>query len=468
VRFVLPVIVALCMSVPGASRLAAQAWLYTTPAGQGFFQHEGGGRWFELTPDGHRLSFMEAGRSPQYVELYDAGRRMRLRLHPTHSEWRQEPQPQWVRLYSGRWISPSQLPALSDYEIRLAYFVPKDRQPIASYEPKIRVLMHFVTLLYRQSLGGRGHPAKDLVFQTRSGEPVIHLIRGARPAAFYNGAPNYPTNFEQFGKLAAEIPPHVGVPEKHIIILFAETYDAVPARVEWAGSTAGGARYSNAGGLGIFSAWILQNEFTATSVTEQRKLFFDETPIPGRTAMGHGRPNSPRFEFIEDGFGAVAHELAHAFGLLHDCRRGTVDIMCHGFRNIRWNFADPPQPEKGGSFTEDNVRLMLSSRFLSTELDRSDNVGPRVTLRIVTAALDRQPAKVTVAVDTTDDRALRALTFFAPHQDSVVGGRWLSGKSQSFTQELTIEQPKSGEVQIHAQVADTGGNLTVATATVRR
>jgi len=230
--------------------------------------------------------------------------------------------------------------------------------------------------------------------------------------------------------------------------------------MEWPGTVAQGARYSKAGGVGIFSAWILRDEFCALSVPQQRRLIFDTTPIQGRTAMGYGKPNSPRHHFIEDGFGAIAHELGHGFGLPHDKRRDTRDIMANGFRNIRWNFADPPQPDKGGTFSEDNLRILLSSRYLASDLDPDDDIPPVLNLRITGVRFDKKPASVTVQVDAADDRGLRAILFYAPHQDSVVGGRALTGKSQVFTQELAIGPPGSALLQIDATVTDVGGNYT--------
>jgi hypothetical protein len=44
-------------------------------------------------------------------------------------------------------------------------------------------------------------------------------------------------------------------------------------------------------------------------------------------------------------------------------------------------------------------------------------------------------------------------------QDSVLGGRWLSGTRQTFRQELAIDPAKiEGQVTIEATVTNMGGN----------
>jgi hypothetical protein len=139
-----------------------------------------------------------------------------------------------------------------------------------------------------------------------------------------------------------------------------------------------------------------------------------------------------------------------------------------GFRQIRWNFTDPPQIEKGGTFSEDNIRMLLCTRYLATDLDANDISPPEVNVRIVDVKADGRVAKLAVEVRAMDDHALRAALFYAVQQDSAVGGRWLTGKQQFFTQELAVERPKTNEVQIEVTVADSGGNYTkrVASAIV--
>ena len=169
--------------------------------------------------------------------------------------------------------------------------------------------------LYRRDFESRHIASKGLRFQSESDEPVVHLVRGRHNAAFYNRAPDYDPN-NQYTQILAELPATAGVPGKNVMIAFAETYDSGPAAYEWPGGVALGSRFSTAGGFGLFSAWILRPEFCATTFERQKEMMWDKTAIRGRIALGNGRLDSPRFEFIEDGFGAVAHELGHA----SDCR----------------------------------------------------------------------------------------------------------------------------------------------------
>ena len=437
-------------------------WNYKVSGKDGFFRKGAGKNWTETTPDGGELGFEEVERVDKYVELFDASRTMWLRLHSEHAEWRQNKNAHWNRLYDGRWVEAAANPKTidGDYRIRLAYFVPTDRVPTPQYEEKIRVLMHFVSEVYRQDFEDRKIRSQGLRFETKAGQPVVHLIRGQRIAAFYNKAPNYDPN-NQWTHILPEIPQSVGVPSRNLIIVFAETYDSGEAKFEWPGGVALGGRFSTDGGVGLFSAWILRPEFCATTIEKQKQLFFDTTPIKGRIALGHGKMDSPRFEFIEDGFGAVAHELGHALGLPHDNRRDDLYIMGNGFRNLRWNFAENPDPRKRVRFSDDNARILYSSRYLASDFVLSDRQAPEVRMRW-TAPLKAGDTEIKVGVTAADNEGLRAILFFSSAQDSVVGGRALTGKQQDFEQTLSVRALKAGPFRLETWVTDVGGNLTRA------
>lgn len=433
---------------------------------ESYFIDSGSGKWLEVDEKGSSIRFEELQRSDDGVEIIDRGRQIKIWLKPKQAELSVggRPYQQWVR---GDWTKADELPEFAqvspiDHKVRLIYFVPTDREPKAGYREKINTLMHFVNETYKYEFRRRGLPDRGLVFQTDDdGTPIVHLVRGKHPAKHYNGAPNYDPYF-QLRQLQPEIPRSIGSQSTHLVITFAETYDEGPHQFEWPGGIALGGWRSADGGTANFSAWVLQDMFCATSVDEQEKLFQDRTPIEGRTALGHGRPNSPRFEFIEDGFGAVIHEVGHALGLPHDQRDDRHYIMGNGFRKMQANL-DPNTPVSGRArFSDANANILASSRLLNPDVDITDNAGPQLEVQLEPTD---KPNVYQVSIQAKDDRGVKAVLYYDDVRGSVVGGKQLAGTEDDDQRELELKtDAQKKEVRLQAKVIDQGGNIITVQA----
>lgn len=427
--------------------------------------HDYADKWLEYGGSAERFAFVEVARSDDTIELLDAPRDVGLKVHADRGELRLPRSTAWQPWQRGKWTRLDELPPSikfvpTDQKIRLAYFVPSDRQPIENYEQKIRVVMEFVADIYRTEMRSKGYPAHRLSFEVNErGEPIVHLVQSERDAGYFNDAPAF-DDIKHLQRVRDEIPAAIGSIRRHMIVLFPETYEPGPAPIEWNGGIGRGGHLTTDGGLAVMSSWILRDEFCATSLERQKLLILDKTPIEGRTALGTRRPNSPRFEFIEDGFGAVVHELGHALGLPHDYRQPN-DLMGHGFRDLQVNYLPSADKQKRISFSRENARLLGVSRYLNSETDLADNTQPmaEIAVRLVKGALP----VASVSMKAADDRGLRAAVFLDPQHDTVIGGADLKGRQQNVNLKLPLTALKPGEFKLVTLLADGGGNIATIT-----
>lgn len=345
-------------------------------------------------------------------------------------------------------------------KIRVVYFVASDREPAKDYQAKTEVLLAFVRDVYRRDLQAKGIKSEGPDFFFEDGHLKIDLLKSEKPASHFNFEPNYTNQGEVWTRLIPEIEAAYGPMSENFYFVLSETYAFGPFDYEWPGNFALGGYRSAIGGAGTFSSWILRDEFCATTIEGQMKLLADRTSIEGRRALGSRQPNSPRFEFIEDGFGAVVHELAHAFGCPHDVRQVNSDIMAQGFRRFSVNYLGKLANEPPMCFSPENARFLAQSRFLCDDVDATDNEAPKFTISFPNR-IAKDAKTFSVNVKATDNKQLAALILFTSQGDTIRGGKALSGTEQEFDYEVQVSDLKAGELDLYGHLIDHGGNIAV-------
>ncbi|MDB5339850.1 MAG: hypothetical protein JWN70_5469 [Planctomycetaceae bacterium] len=444
--------------------LAAERQVFLYQDGGGALVHDYSNRWVEIVGSSERFAFEEISRTADMIELQDRTRDLGLQVGATRGEIRLPRSKVWQPWQAGKWIEIEELPKSmmfvpTDQKIRLIYFVPVDRQPITSYEQRIKVVMQVVADQYRSELKVKGYDSDGFQLELdEKQEPIIHLVKSKSTAQYYNGAPTYDL-IQHYQRVQSDIPPDVGTPRRHMFVIFAETYDPGPAPIEWNGSIGRGGHLSADGGLAIMSAWILREELCANTYAAQKKLMQDKTPIAGRAAFGSNQPNAPRYKLIEDGFGAVVHELGHALGLPHDYRQ-PHDFMGHGFRSLHLNYLTASTMQRV-TFSRENARLLGVSRYLMPNLDLTDNTLPAAEVKL--ELVKRKQSTLSISMTAKDDRGLRAVVFHDVQRDSVIGGAELTGREQIVDLKLPLDNQKPGKFTLNTLVADDAGNIATIT-----
>jgi hypothetical protein len=240
---------------------------------------------------------------------------------------------------------PAELPP-----VRVAYFVPNDREPIVGHRERLDRVMTEVQRFYRDGMKAAGYGPKTFALERDSQERlVVHSVRGTRALKAYGRNASDLVRREVKDALA-----------KQSIDIDRNTWVLFQVSLRWDGGRATEiGPYCGGGNHLAGTAWVYDDERL------DAKLLASKAP-----GGYYGQPCSIG-EFNSHYIGGVAHELGHAFGLPHDCqtkldsRRG-LSLMGGG----NHTYGQQLRGEGPGTFLSPASAMLLAfSRPFAGDLD---------------------------------------------------------------------------------------------------
>jgi len=224
--------------------------------------------------------------------------------------------------------------------VRIAYFVPGDREPIPGYVDRLDSVMTEVQRFFREGMADAGYGNKTFQLdRDQAGRLQVYTVRGRHPSPHYGRNASGAVRHEVKTALA-----------KKGFDIDRETLVIFQVLLQWEGDKAievgpycGGG--SHLGG----TAWVYDDRLLDTKLLGSRK-----------SGGYYHRPCSIG-EFNSHYIGGVAHELGHGFGLPHACQRAADRVRGTALMGAgNHTYGQELRGEGRGTFLTDTSAMMLA------------------------------------------------------------------------------------------------------------
>jgi hypothetical protein len=236
--------------------------------------------------------------------------------------------------------------------VRIAYFVPSDREPLRDHRERLDRVMTEVQRFYRDGMTAAGFGPKTFALE-RDGQGglTVHMVQGTHPMATYGRNASAAVRQEVKAALA-----------KQEIAMDRNTWVIFQVLLRWDGDKATEiGPYVGGGSHLTGTAWVYDDER------------LDPQLLASKVAGGYYSRPCSLGEFNSHYIGGVAHELGHAFGLPHDCqtnqdRSRGLSLMGGG----NHTYGRELRGEGAGTFLSPASAMLLAfSRPFAGEVERA-------------------------------------------------------------------------------------------------
>lgn len=198
--------------------------------------------------------------------------------------------------------------------LRVVYFVPADRDPLANHEERLRRIMDDVNAFYQDGFRRFGVEDRELALERKDGKLVIHLVKGKLPAASYN----YKSGAMTASEIGESLKGTVDMRQEYVLVIHALCHKEEDGRYVFNAPYYGGAPSSNESGICHAADCELLDPLLLPE--KNRRMVYTEHYYP--------RVEQTVALFNSWYLGGIAHELGHGLGLPHD--NGTVGESRYG------------------------------------------------------------------------------------------------------------------------------------------
>ncbi len=190
----------------------------------------------------------------------------------------------------------------SKSELRIVYFVPRDREPLSDHVDRLGRVLDDVNGFYRDQLRRFGLQTDGLPLEKKDGKLVLHLVRGKLPASEYRHESGGRTAFE----IRAALKSTFDVDREHVLVLYGLCHQEPDGRYVFNAPYYGRGSQSD----GLCHAADCELLDPQLLMETKQKIVYTEHYYP--------RVEESVARFNTKYLGGIAHELGHAFGLPHD------------------------------------------------------------------------------------------------------------------------------------------------------
>ena len=254
-------------------------------------------------------------------------------------------------------------------KIRLVYFHPKDREPLANWEIRMQRIISDVADFYSEELKRFGMVNTELPFDQKKGKYHFHLVRGQKPASDYD----YDSGRAIVQELRRKLRHSIDFDREHILILHGLCHQKANGKYVFNAPYYGWGNQKR--GVCHAADCELLDPLLLTNTDE--KIVYEEHYYP--------HVNQTLALFNTWYLGGIAHELGHGIGLPHDkgspeeSKRSGYSLMGFGNHHYREDKWGGPAP----TFISLATALRLAASPLLTQSNRGRWSDPEVQLNRV-------------------------------------------------------------------------------------